>query len=56
MTSKIFKLFTFLFGSAIVAVGAAHGKTSIEVTANDTMQYSAKVFEVTAGEEVTTGI
>ncbi len=53
MTSKIIELFTLLFGSAIAVVGAAPGETSIEVTANDTMQYSAKVFEVTAGEEVT---
>ena len=53
MISNIMKLFKVLAGSAFMMVGAAHGQTNLEITANDTMQYNVKAFEVVAGEEVT---
>ena len=53
MISKIRKLFRILAGSAFLMAGAAHGQTNLEITANDTMQYNVKAFEVVAGEEVT---
>ncbi|MCB1124388.1 MAG: cupredoxin domain-containing protein [Verrucomicrobiae bacterium] len=51
MKSKITTLLTLLIASATFALGA--DSNSIEITANDTMQYSAKAFEVKAGQEVT---
>ena len=53
MTSKITTLLAFVFGSTIVSFGAHHENATIELTANDTMQFSSKVFEVTAGQEIT---
>jgi azurin len=53
MKSKITTLAAFIFGSAILSFGAHHESSAIEITANDTMQFSSKVFEVTAGKEVT---
>ena len=53
MKTKITSLLTFLLASAVFALGAQHENATIEITANDTMQYSAKVFEVKAGQEIT---
>ena len=53
MTSKITTLLAFVFGSISVSFAAHHENATIELTANDTMQFSSKFFEVAAGQEVT---
>lgn len=52
MKSKFITFFAILLGAAGVALGDDHGNT-IEITANDTMQFNSKAFEVAAGKEVT---
>lgn len=42
-----------LVGSTVLMVAPAHGQANLEITANDTMQFNVKAFEVAAGEEVT---
>ena len=53
MKSKIISLLTLFLASAGLAIGAHHENATIEITGNDTMQFSAKAFEVKAGQEIT---
>jgi azurin len=52
MKSKILTLIALLLGTAGIALADHHGNT-IELTGNDTMQFSSKAFEVAVGEEIT---
>ncbi len=52
MKSKFITFFAILLGAAGVALADHHGN-KIEITANDTMQFNSKAFEVAAGKEVT---
>ncbi len=52
MKSKLITFCAILLGAAGVAFADHHGN-KIEITANDTMQFNSKAFEVKAGEEVT---
>lgn len=52
MKSKFITFFAILLGAVGVALADDHGN-KIEITADDTMQYNSKAFEVAAGKEVT---
>ena len=53
MKTKITTLFAILLCSALLANADHHESATIEITANDTMQFNSKAFEVKAGEEIT---
>ena len=53
MKMKLVTSAILLVCSALVSTAAHHGSNKIEITGNDTMQFSSKAFEVKAGEEVT---
>ena len=53
MKTKLISLLSAFLASVVMAQGAHHAGVTIEITANDTMQYNLKAFEVEAGKENT---